>query len=535
MSFRLNPAGEQQLSLFDSYMNLTDREKRFLNKSWAKYFADNIFPRIDEKPYAVLYSDKDSRPGTPVNIILSALIIKEYLGFSDDDILTSLMFDIRLQVAMHTTSFMEQPLSDRTLGRFRQRCAVYLEETGIDLIKNTVESISGEMAEMMKLDQSLRRMDSLMVESNIKKMTRLELLYTCVSNLAKELTNDKITLPEELLHYTKENDRNLVVYHNKSEETSSKIETILKDACTLKSLCGSSYDDSSNYQLLLRVLKEQAVEQEDGNYRLRKKEDGGMNSEILQNPSDPDATFRDKAGKQHRGYVANVTECCGENGSLVTNYQYEQNNHSDSEFLEDAINEMGPQEETVTIATDGAYSSEKNEELAAQNNIKLVATNLTGRKADDIAADFEFNEEGTKVMKCPAGHAPKSCSYNKKNGQCTVSFYREHCENCPHRKECHVHEHKRVFRRTISLKSKHRAHQQRYRSSEEFSKYSRFRNGVETIPSILRRKYGIDHMPVRGLNRTKQLFGIKIAALNITKFCKFMQERDKCALLPVNA
>jgi len=30
----------------------------------------------------------------------------------------------------------------------------------------------------------------MMVESNIRKMGRLELLYTCLSNLVKELHND---------------------------------------------------------------------------------------------------------------------------------------------------------------------------------------------------------------------------------------------------------------------------------------------------------------------------------------------------------
>ncbi len=66
MAFVLNPSQQQQLSLFDSYENLTEREKKFLEKSWAKYFSDYIFPKIDEKPYAVLYSGKDSRPNTPV-------------------------------------------------------------------------------------------------------------------------------------------------------------------------------------------------------------------------------------------------------------------------------------------------------------------------------------------------------------------------------------------------------------------------------------------------------------------------------------
>lgn len=80
------------------------------------FFREN-FPRIDEAPYAVLYSDTASRPNTPVNVIVGALILKEYTGMSDDDIMNALMFDIRYQYALHTTSFMEQPLSDRTLSR----------------------------------------------------------------------------------------------------------------------------------------------------------------------------------------------------------------------------------------------------------------------------------------------------------------------------------------------------------------------------------------------------------------------------------
>lgn len=119
MAFAFNPAGEQQLSLFDSYNSLTEREKKFLDKSWAKFFAEHIFPKIDEAPYSVLYSTKDSRPNTPVNIQLGALLIKELTGLSDDELLSSLLFDIRFQYALHTTSCIEQPLSDRTLGRIQ--------------------------------------------------------------------------------------------------------------------------------------------------------------------------------------------------------------------------------------------------------------------------------------------------------------------------------------------------------------------------------------------------------------------------------
>ena len=57
----------------------------------------------------------------------------------------------------------------------------------------------------------------------------------------------------------------------------------------------------------------------------------------------------------------------------------------------------------------------------------------------------------------------------------------------------------------------------------------RIRNGVETIPSILRRKYQIDHMPVRGLLSTKLRFGIKLAALNFKKLSAYLNGLDRCA------
>ena len=60
------------------------------------------------------------------------------------------------------------------------------------------------------------------------------------------------------------------------------------------------FEDITEYQLLVRCLSEQTVT-EDGKRRLKKKEEG-MGSGLMQNPSDPEATYREKAGKGHRGY-----------------------------------------------------------------------------------------------------------------------------------------------------------------------------------------------------------------------------------------
>lgn len=275
------------------------------------------------------------------------------------------------------------------------------------------------------------------------------------------------------------------------------------------SVCGSDYDNVTEYQLLVRCLSEQTVI-EDAVRRLRTKEDGGFHSGMLQNPSDPDATYRTKAGKEHQGYVANLEETVGKNGTVITDYQYEQNNYSDSQFLKDSLERNGVQEEETTLVADGAYSGKENRDLAAEKNIRLVNTNLTGKPVDAILADFVFNEEGTRVLRCPAGYEPKSCGYTGgKAQQFHVSFTRDQCAGCPNKDRCKAKIHKRVSSVTVSIKAHESAKQQRFMEREEFRNLFKIRNGVETVPSMLRRQYHVDEMPVRGLIRGRFFFSCK--------------------------
>jgi hypothetical protein len=66
MSFQLNNA--QQMAISDSLLSLTERERKYLNNSWAETFTKKIFPFIDEDRFSVLYSDNPaSRPNNPIN------------------------------------------------------------------------------------------------------------------------------------------------------------------------------------------------------------------------------------------------------------------------------------------------------------------------------------------------------------------------------------------------------------------------------------------------------------------------------------
>lgn len=124
------------------------------------------------------------------------------------------------------------------------------------------------------------------------------------------------------------------------------------------------------------------------------------------------------------------------------------------------------------------------------------------------------------MLRCPAGYQPKSCSYMAPSKQCQVSFRREQCAGCPYRDQCHPKIFKRVAKIITSKAAHDRAVIQPTMHSEEFKNYARLRNGVETVPSILRSNYCLDKIP-REKQRGKFFFGWKIMALNFKKLFNY--------------
>lgn len=531
MSFRENSC--QQLSISDSFSGLTAREQKVLENSWAHIFATEVFPVIDEKRFSVLYSGRASRPNAPVNVIVGALIIKELFDYSDDEMAENLMLDLHLQYALHTTSFEEQPLSDKTLSRFRKRCYDYETLHNVDLYHDCVNDLSSRIAKMMKLNGRIRRMDSMMIAANIRKLSRMELMYTCMAKMVRYLKNrhpQKIT--EQLKHYTDAEDYNLFFYHHRDEDNDKKQQQLLNDCEELIRICGTSFEDVTEYELFIRCVSEQ-TKTGNGTRRFCTKEDQQLNSKTMINPSDPEAAYRIKAGAAHRGYAASVEETVGENASVVTDYEYEANIYSDTQFLKDRLEELPEREETLLMITDGGFFSDKNTEAASEKNIRLVTTGLTGQDAKDILNQFQYNEDHTKVLQCPAGYSPRSscCVSSEK---IKSSFEKSQCAGCPYREQCKPQMHKRTALVIIYKKSIIRAQLQKWITSVEFKNYSRLRNGIETIPSNIRRNYHLEKLP-RGKQRGKFFFGCKIAALNFRKLFRYRKGLGNYASNPLTA
>jgi len=514
MGFRINET--QQISLNDRLKNLTVRERKILDNSWAKPFGDYIFPLINEERFMPLFCVDNGRPPSPVNVVVGSLLLQEMQQLNDEEMLESVLLDIRFQYALRLTSFDEMPVSDRTLSRFRARLYEHEMDTGEDLLKEEIESLAEEYAKRMSIKGTLKRMDSLMISSSCKRMGRLELMYTCVSNLVSAIiaSNEGHLLPEHLHKYADESNKNAYCYRLKKDDVQTRLEALKEDALLVYELCSSAQGGTDEFQLLERMLNDQTKEGQ-----LKPNKD--IKPTSLQNPSDEDATFRRKNGVGYQGYVGNVVEDCGENGNIITKYDFDVNLHSDSEFAAEVIEKLGVQEERTVIVVDGAYPSEANIEAAKLNNIELVPSALSGAEPNPIVNEFQIKEE--TITRCPTGNAPISSDFNEEKETIRACFDRSTCENCPLLGQCPVKIQKRQAVVTLTITTINRAALAEAITTEEYKELARKRNGVEGIPSVMRRRYGVDDMPVRGLVRSKMRFGFKIGAINAKRVIKFIQ------------
>ena len=84
------------------------------------------------------------------------------------------------QYALRLTSEKRPPISKNTFSNFRERVTDYYKETDIDLIQQEVESLAELIREHLEIEGDKARIDSFMVSSSARELSRIELVYACL-------------------------------------------------------------------------------------------------------------------------------------------------------------------------------------------------------------------------------------------------------------------------------------------------------------------------------------------------------------------
>lgn len=179
-----------QAALISSVNDLPEKQHKRLMRSRTGTFYQEVFCRLDEEPFAVVYADIPSRPNVAVNVLVALETLKAAFGWSDEEMYDQFSYTMQLRYALGYDNLGEGDFELRTLYNFRGRISRYMQETGINLIEKAFEQITDEQIAVHKLKTGKQRMDSTLVTSNIREMSRLQLLVEVLQRAHRMLSSD---------------------------------------------------------------------------------------------------------------------------------------------------------------------------------------------------------------------------------------------------------------------------------------------------------------------------------------------------------
>lgn len=518
--FRENNQHYQE-SLIDSTLVMDKRIKEKLEKTWAPIFYENVFCKIDEKPFAVLYGTTGN-PNFPVNIILSLEYIKHMKNIPDSELMEEFYFDYLVNYAVGLKTLGEKHLTDRTLYYFRQRIYQYcLENPGKDdLLFGQFVILLKSFAEKAGIKLDDQRMDTTMFMSNIKKAGRISLAFDVLVKGVKAI--QEATRPESLSKVLLPEFKTQMLFNTKANEHETKLLQLLNlcnETLDILKKLGSSYA-FDEIRILERFIKDQSGIDENGKLIPKSKKEITSNS--LQSAYDEDATYRKKGAVGQSGYVLEIAETCVKDNpfQLITDYAVEPNNTSDVEIIQDRFATIKANTDCKDMYVDGGFHSKDVSDAANENGIEMHLTDMSGTEPTKKlpATDFKIDEDSNEILECPNKQSPERADVS--NGQTVAHFPHSACENCEFRDRCHAKRQKKDFVVRLSLKTVN-AGRERAKIQEFKKENTSMRAGIEGSNSALKRK-GLRKLNVCGKAKSTVVCSLKVVAQNIRRFTKFM-------------
>ena len=520
----------QQKPLFSDLDNLPQKQRERLEKSWAGVFYRECFARLDEEVFAVLYSEEGSRPNVAVNVLVGLEILKAGFGWSDSEVYDAFNYNVQVRYALGYHNLGEGHFELRTLYNFRRRVTEHMQETGENLIEKAFEQITDEQVEALELKTGKLRMDSTQVGSNIRQMSRLQLLVEVVQRVARILSEEERIRYAELLAPYLKGSSGQYIYHLKPGEGQSHLEAIGLVMAELVVELEAAYASDPAYQVLVRVFGEHFVVTDE---ELRPRQSQELSAASVQSPDDLEATYRHKNGSDYQGYVTNVTETCDPENELqlIVKVQTAPNNTDDAELLAEALPDLKARTKVDEMHTDGGYNSPTVDEVLTETAVELYQSAIRGARPDPnrlSLADFtwEADDQGQPLtLTCPHDQTV-AVNPARAEGRYTARFDDTLCAGCPLLDTCPARPLKRSPQRILRFSQHNLTVAQRRQRVRDLRGGPNLRSAVEATVRSLKHPFGNGKVPVRGLSRVSVLLVASAAMSNVRRIWRFQMGKN---------
>ncbi|MFW6263724.1 MAG: transposase [Thermotogota bacterium] len=513
----------RQKRLF-SFLNLLPKGMRArIENSIFPLFYEEVFCKIDEQVFAPLYSEKASRPNCPVNILVGLEILKHLFNLSDKQLFDTYARDIGYKLALGLQELAEGDISLRTLYNFRNRVVAYDQEYGVDLMLAVFETLTARFIEKAGVSTDIIRMDSTQITSNMKRMSRIDIMSRTLQQFLKGLDKDEIALYQQNYgHYIDEDERK--AYLESIAEPSQALEVIAQEMLEVLTRYQNhpDYSQRAAYHLLERVLNDQTVIVEN---QLQVKTGKEIASDSCQSPFDPDATYIRKNGKGYSGYSTNITETADPDNEtqMITHVHTEPNIHSDKAFLNEELDALKEKTDMTMLIVDGGYAGEEMREKVNEKGVEFIETGLKGQAPKYNSAGFDIDET-RGILRCPMGKEPIRTWMKKEKAH--ALFSHEDCTGCPNADKCFAKKQKKAMKVDIDLKRYERDKRRAYMQTEAFREKKNLRPAIEGTISAMKRT-GLNSIRVCGLFRVRMTVIFNAIGCNLKRLHCVCQNKRK--------
>jgi hypothetical protein len=530
--FRKNDQHKQG-ALFSTVSTLPQQAKKRLESSWAHAFYHSYFCKIDETVFTPLYSNKMSRPNVPVNILLGFETLKSGLGLSDIAMYNSYLYDVQIRYALGISDLDDAYFDLRTIYNFRSALLAHEKETDISLVTVATQSVVKEQMEAFQIKGGLQRMDSTLVQSNIRTMSRLQLVISVIQRLLELVSPEQITNRTELFAPYQKEDAQHICYKVAYENRTSRLEQAGRDLYEILNLLKPEHKNHELWQQGYRVFSEHFTMVDDA---LSIVEPKLMSGGTLQSPHDPEATYRSKSNESSKGYVANLSETCDPDNplQLITSIQVQANITDDQALLAEALPQLKADMGLHTLLTDGGYAGPVAAEALDQQGVTLKTSAIKGAKrvAGKLGLEVftqESNPENKEIIiRCPQGYVAE-IKASPDGTRMTAVFSNEKCSQCPQQNQCPA---KRIMRKSVRIvqftKNSLRIARTRKIVQEEGREICNKRASIEsTVRSVIHAFGGhLCKLTVRGRKRVRDVIQLSAMMVNIRRIAHYMSNNE---------
>lgn len=527
----------RQTRLLDPYASvLTATNRQWLEDNWPGVFRHVILELMPVDSLRQHFHPALGRPTQELYSMAGLVLLREFHAWTKEQAVEAYCFHTGVQYALNLEP-VGHDLSVRTLERYLG----YFEQD--DLAQRVMHDVTTRLVAVLGLKIDQQRLDSTHVLSDMACLGRTRLLGVAIKRFLTQVKRHDpaayAALEEPLRQrYAPSDPRLFADVARDSAARRLLRQQVAEDLYALLRRFADqpAHAERSTYKAMERIFHEQCEVQEQ---KVLVKAQTG--STVMQNPSDPDATYD---GHKGPGYQVQVTETCHPDNQtqLITSALPQTAAVTDEKAVAPVLQDLQashllPQE----LLVDSLYPTDENVQHAESLGVELVGP-VPGaapaqRPGDLTLDDFVIDEATECVTCCPDGHTPMRSVHDPATGKTRTRMPAEVCTRCAYRSQCPVTAAADGYHLEHTAKQRRLAGRRREQETQVFRQRYRRRNGIEGTHSGLKRCTGLGRLRVRGRVRVFQAIYLKITGWNILRAAacatmrKLVQTKARAAVL----